>query len=304
MIARADVVVTGLGLVTPGGTDPGLPSRIAPAPGWFDPKSMLGPRGYKYLPAACQYLLAAANRALADAGGCLDEASPDRRGAVVGTNNAATALHDSFDRTVLDGRPAEISPALAPFFSVNVFASRLSIEHAMRAVNLTVNSPSTAGLDAIALAARMIRLGRADVVLAGATEEAVPVGDPGVAVAEAGSAVVVLEERSAASAAGRETYGTVAVRAAYGATTEVVADLLAGADAPTIDSWHVCADGSPTATAVRDALGRPTHEEPLGAGSLAPTVRLLALLAERRPGRHALVTASAEGNVALAVVTR
>ncbi|CAM5265221.1 hypothetical protein SCALM49S_01153 [Streptomyces californicus] len=67
-----DLVVSGIGVVTPWSDTPadaavatGRPSE----PGdWFDHRERLGRRGYKYLPTATQYFLAAARSALADAG--------------------------------------------------------------------------------------------------------------------------------------------------------------------------------------------------------------------------------------------
>ncbi|NED00989.1 hypothetical protein G3I55_04845, partial [Streptomyces sp. SID6648] len=57
----AEAVVTGVGTVA-------APAGTALDEPWFDYRARLGPRGYKYLPDACQYLLAAAKDALTRSG--------------------------------------------------------------------------------------------------------------------------------------------------------------------------------------------------------------------------------------------
>ncbi|MFF6866885.1 beta-ketoacyl synthase N-terminal-like domain-containing protein [Streptomyces ardesiacus] len=214
----AEAVVTGVGTVAaPAGTGLDEP--------WFDYRARLGPRGYKYLPDACQYLLAAAKDALTRSGaesagpagsgrtsgpagsagsagsvgsagaagdgpaalaGCAEE----RRAAVVGTNSAVAALHADITEVVRAGGINRLSPMLTPFFSVNLVASRLSTEHRLKGFNTTVTSPRVAGLEALHVAARELGAGRGDLVLAGVTEAFDP--GHGTAAAEAGSVVLVL----------------------------------------------------------------------------------------------------------------
>ncbi|MDT3399149.1 beta-ketoacyl synthase N-terminal-like domain-containing protein [Streptomyces sp. B1866] len=192
------LVVTGVGVVDADG---------------FDFRTALGRRGYKYLPAASQYFLAAAKRALAHAGeGSLTAADPQARGAAVGTNSAAAALHDAMDRTVIGAGAAELSPLTAPYFSVNLFGSRLATEHALKAFNLTFTSPRVAGLEALQTGLRAVAAGRAGWLLAGATEEALPPHEPGAKTSEAGAVALVLEPARAVAARGGLPRGRVAVR--------------------------------------------------------------------------------------------
>ncbi|NUS86148.1 MAG: 3-oxoacyl-ACP synthase, partial [Streptomyces sp.] len=175
----ADLIVTGVGTVRPEG---------------FDFKTALGPRGYKYLPTASQYFLAAAKRALADAGpGTLEATRAERRGAAVGTNSAAASLHDAMDRTVMETGAADLSPATAPYFSINLFGSRLATEHELKGFNLTFASPRVAGLEALETGRRALAAGRARWLLAGATEQVLAEGEPGAETSEAGAVALVLE---------------------------------------------------------------------------------------------------------------
>ncbi|WP_052713696.1 beta-ketoacyl synthase N-terminal-like domain-containing protein [Streptomyces katrae] len=151
----APLVVSGIGVVTPRGDRPreaargARPAAAARAGDWFDHRTRLGPRGYKYLPAASQYFLAAAKEAMADARDEPDRWPAELRGAAVGTNSSAAALHEAMDRTVLAEGAAALSPVTAPYFSINLFGSRLATEHGLKAFNLTVTSPRVAGLESL-----------------------------------------------------------------------------------------------------------------------------------------------------------
>ncbi|MFE2677665.1 beta-ketoacyl synthase N-terminal-like domain-containing protein, partial [Streptomyces hygroscopicus] len=195
------LVVTGIGTVSADG---------------FDFRTALGRRGYKYLPAASQYFLAAAKGALAQAGpDALEAVGPEERGAAVGTNSAAVALHHTMDRTITTTGAEDLSPALAPYFSVNLFGSRLATEHDLKGFNLTFTSPRVAGLEALQAGRRAIAAGRARRLLAGATEEALPEGEPGADRPESGAVALVLEPASAARSRGAAALGRVAVRSFF-----------------------------------------------------------------------------------------
>ncbi|MEU2689616.1 beta-ketoacyl synthase N-terminal-like domain-containing protein [Streptomyces hygroscopicus] len=342
------LVVTGIGTVSADG---------------FDFRTALGRRGYKYLPAAAQYLLAAAKGALAQAGpGALEAVGPEERGAAVGTNSAAVALHHTMDRTITATGAEDLSPALAPYFSVNLFGSRLATEHDLKGFNLTFTSPRVAGLEALQAGRRAIATGRARRLLAGATEEALPEGEPGADRPESGAVALVLEPASAARNRGAAALGRVAVRSFFlpprvaasadgaGQAAALLRDALAAlghrADRPL--TVTAVLDGSPVGEAVAAALagwaptgwapddravagqtlndrapdgwapndrapdewapdGRPVagwlERVPAGAGALEPVARVAAALAAPASHPHAVVTAAAEGNTAVCLVT-
>ncbi|WP_199817086.1 beta-ketoacyl synthase N-terminal-like domain-containing protein [Streptomyces hygroscopicus] len=312
------LVVTGIGTVSADG---------------FDFRTALGRRGYKYLPAAAQYFLAAAKGALAQAGpGALEAVGPEERGAAVGTNSAAVALHHTMDRTITATGAEDLSPALAPYFSVNLFGSRLATEHDLKGFNLTFTSPRVAGLEALQAGRRAIATGRARRLLAGATEEALPEGEPGADRPESGAVALVLEPASAARSRGAVALGRVAVRSFFlpprvaasadGAwqAAALLRDALAALGHRPDRPLTVTAvlDGSPVGEAVAAALagraptgwapdGRPVagrlERVPAGAGALEPVARVAAALAAPAGHPHAVVTAAAEGNIAVCLVT-
>ncbi|MFF5206334.1 beta-ketoacyl synthase N-terminal-like domain-containing protein [Streptosporangium sp. NPDC000396] len=308
------LAVTGLGVIAPGVTGPGDALRPASPPeeDWFQLTTALPGRGYKRLPSGSKYLLAAARAALADARGYVESVEPELRGAVVGTNNANAALLDEMDRTIIDEGAAALSPTTAPFMAMSLFSSRMSPEHGLNGFNLTANSPGSAGIESLQIAARALAAGRASVLLVGAVEEAPP-AEQFDGAADVGAAVLVCEGTETAVARGARIYGLCEVRTAFldpsGPDTGDVLDRLWG-DTP---SWHVDAviDDSPVGTAVRAWLSArfpdpaftmvPTSTD---AGCLAPVRRVVGRLAggpERITGQ-AVLAASAHGNLALAVL--
>ncbi|MBP8537963.1 beta-ketoacyl synthase N-terminal-like domain-containing protein [Streptomyces sp. MK37H] len=307
------LVVTGIGTVGADG---------------FDFRTALGRHGYKYLPAASQYFLAAAKRALAQAGpDALAAVGPEERGAAVGTNSAAVALHHTMDRTVTATGANDLSPVTAPYFSINLFGSRLATEHDLKGFNLTFTSPRVAGLEALQTGQRALATGRARRLLAGATEEALPEGEPGADTSEAGAVALVLEPEPAARSRGVAALGRVGVRsfflppkvAASAEGAEYAAALLRDAldalghrpDRPL--AVTAVLDGSPVGEAMAAALdekalgGRALAGEPervpAGAGALEPVARVAAALGAPEGHPHAVVTAAAEGNAAVCLVT-
>ncbi|NJP96346.1 3-oxoacyl-ACP synthase [Nonomuraea sp. FMUSA5-5] len=321
-----DVVVTGVGIVAPGTAPPtgrsGGPSAGASsgpsgsAPGgresWFDVAAELGPRGYKYLPPASQYLLAAARRAVAAAGG-LEHAAPHRRAAAVGTNGALRAYFDDVDAKVTGGHSDDLSPAGAPYFAVNVLSGRLASEHLLKAFSLTLTSPRVAGFEAVETGARALALGRADVLVAAAMEHGLPHHAPGLPM-EQGAVAIVLEPRARAEERGATVLGTCFARAGFAppglaATSEgrrrlaeQVERAVAELGAADAEVYQVL-DGSPVSRALEAAAGaagltvRPAVMA--GGGCLAPSLLLArSFVPAERP--RLVITATAEGNFALA----
>ncbi|MEO3743383.1 beta-ketoacyl synthase N-terminal-like domain-containing protein [Plantactinospora sp. B5E13] len=303
-----DVVVTGIGVVAPG--RPGEP--------WFDPRAELGGRGYRYAPAATRYLLAATRRAIVD-GGRLDRLPPERRGAAVATNGGLEPLFAEMDRTVTGADATELSPALAPYFAINVLGTRLVAEHQLKGFHLTLTSPRVAGFEAVEAGWRALAVGRCDTLLVGVTEDG----------AEQGAVALVLERAGAAAGPGHGRLraatlfvppSAVSDRVRLTAALDRAFDRLAPRPAPATPGNLTTAgtpatlaspvelfgDGSPVADAVGAAVAELTGvnpvPRPVGAGCLAPMLRTARLFAGP-PGEHRLVVATAEGNVAVVRVS-
>jgi 3-oxoacyl-[acyl-carrier-protein] synthase II len=219
--ARTDtpVVVTGAGLYGPGLDS--LPTLLATArrggavavdtgpPADIDAHAVLGRRGLRYKDRATRLALCAVHHALADAGLPAGVLAP--LAAATGVVVASSfGIAESVCRVVEEihaGGSGHTSPMDLPNLSGNVAAATIAIWHSLRGHNLTVSGGSTAGVDALALAADAIRSGRVERMVVVGVE---PAGErtaalvgttvgAGVRIFD-GAAAVVLESRAAAQA--------------------------------------------------------------------------------------------------------
>ncbi len=251
---HARVVVTGVGMTTPVGGDVASswsailagqsgvrpidaewiaeqPSRIAGQLA-VEPSEVLTKVETRRLDRSQQAAVIAAREAWQDAGA--PAVQPERLGAVIGTGiGGVTSLLDAYD-TLNERGWSRVSPHMVTMIMPNGPAAVVGLEIGARAGVHSPVSACASGAEAIANAARMIRDGRADVVLTGGTE-AVICGitmagfsamralstrndDPTAAsrpydtdrdgfVMGEGAGIVVLESREHAKARGASIYG-------------------------------------------------------------------------------------------------
>jgi 3-oxoacyl-[acyl-carrier-protein] synthase II len=316
-----DPVVTGIGLVLPWtdvpdealeGAGRQFGADRAVDPQWFDARARLGPRGYKYLPPACQYLLLSTRRAVQDGGG-LGHVPAHRRGTTVGTNNGLAQVFDAMDDTVVQGHADDLSPVTAPFFAINVLSTRLAAEHDVKGFQLTLTSPLTAGLEALEAGRRALTVGRCSLLVVAAMEHTLP-GAAGMPADEQGSVALLIESRAGALAREARIHGGCRVRTTFlppramsqaegrDRAGRLVRAALAAVGAVPGEPVHTVFDGSAVSAAVAGALEAgfsAGSEVPAGTGCLAPMVLVAGLLAAGN-GPAVVVTATAGGTVAVA----
>lgn len=193
---QARVVVTGLGATTPVGGDVAstwdsmlagrsgvqtltdewvadMSVKIG-APAAVDPSEVLPRVQARKLDRSAQFALIAARQAWADAGleGAAGDAGidPDRLGVVCSSGiGGLTTLLSNYDQ-LRDSGPRKVSPLAIPMLMPNSPAATVSLDLGARAGAHSPVSACSSGSEAIANAVDMIRLGRADVVVAGGTE--------------------------------------------------------------------------------------------------------------------------------------
>ena len=187
------VVITGLGAISPVGVDVAttwkslltghsgvvqltdswageLPARIA-ARAAADPAALLDRIQARRMDRCQQLGLVAAREAWADAGA--PEIDPGRLGVVVSSGmGGAASILSAYD-TLREKGWQRLSPFTVPMMMPNGPAGWISVElGACAGVHSTV-SACASGAEAIGYGMDMIRLGRADVVLAGGTDAAI-----------------------------------------------------------------------------------------------------------------------------------
>ncbi|MEN0101938.1 MAG: beta-ketoacyl-[acyl-carrier-protein] synthase family protein [Curtobacterium sp.] len=147
-----------------------VPIRIG-ADAALDAEGALGRVRAQRLDRSQQLALVAAAEAWADAGA--PDVDPDRLAVVVGTGiGGIETLLDAHDELGRNGA-RRVSPRTVPMLMANGAAAQISIELDARAGAYTTVSACASGAEAIALGARLIRSGEADVVVAGGAEAAV-----------------------------------------------------------------------------------------------------------------------------------
>lgn len=150
-----------------------LPVRVA-APLTADPSALLTPRELRRLDRASQCALLAARQAWAQAGGeDLTARVPGEHLAVSISPGMGPVLSvmEAWD-TLRQRGPRRVLPTAVPALMPNAPAATVGIELGARAGIHAPVSACASGAEAIAYAADLITLGRADVVVAGGTDAA------------------------------------------------------------------------------------------------------------------------------------
>jgi 3-oxoacyl-[acyl-carrier-protein] synthase II len=189
------VVVTGLGTTSPVGGDvpstwdalikgqsgvrhlddpwaEDLPVKIAGRIA-VEPTEVLERVKARRLDRSSQFAMVAAMEAWADSGLEGTEVDGDRVGVAMASGiGGVTTLLANYD-ALLEKGPRRVSPLAVPMLMPNAPAANVSLYVGARAAVNTPVSACASGNESISLALDQIRLGRADVVLAGGTEAAI-----------------------------------------------------------------------------------------------------------------------------------
>lgn len=133
-----------------------------------------------------QYGMIAGIQALEDSGLKVDESNAHRVGAAIGSGIGGLSQIEKCHEIVQSAGPRRVSPFFVPGSIINMIAGNLSIRYGMQGPNLAFVTACTTGTHSIGMAARLIRYGDADVMVAGGSEMATtPTGLGGFAAARA-----------------------------------------------------------------------------------------------------------------------
>ena len=321
------VVVTGLGLVTPLGGDvetswsnliagksgigpitrfdasdhkAKIAGEVKPKdhPFGFDPDKRVDHKVQRQVDPFIIYAIDAAGQALEDAGlADMDDAMKERTGVSIGSGIGGLPGIESESLVLRDKGPGRVSPHFVHGRLINLTSGQVSIKYGLMGPNHSVVTACSTGAHSIGDAARMIKDGDADVMLAGGAESTVnPLGVAGFAQARAlntsmndqpekasrpydknrdgfvmgeGAGVIVLEEYEHAKARGAKIYA------------EVVGYGLSG------DAYHVTAphpEGRGAELAMRMALKKAglqpediDYVNAHGTSTMADTIELAAV---------------------------
>jgi 3-oxoacyl-[acyl-carrier-protein] synthase II len=207
--------------------------------GSFDPDQTLSTRDQRRIDDFILYAIAAADEAVKDSG-WQPEAEEDRErtGVMIGSGIGGLATIERTSVELHEKGPRRVSPFFIPSALINLASGQVSIRYGFKGPNHSVVTACATGAHAIGDAARLIKYGDAEVMLAGGAEAAIcPVGMAGFISARAmstgfndtpekasrpydkdrdgfvmgeGAGVLVLEEYEHAKARGAKIYAEVA----------------------------------------------------------------------------------------------
>ncbi len=190
------VVVTGIGAVTPLGYSieetwdnmlqgksglgcitrfdaSALPTRVAAEVKDFDPSQYMDPKEAKRSDRYTQLGVAASKLALKDAGVEPGAFDPKRFGILLASGIGGMETIEKQSRVLHESGPRKISPFMIPSLISNIASGIVAIEFGAKGPNFAVVSACASGTHALGEALNLMRLGKADVMLAGGSEAAV-----------------------------------------------------------------------------------------------------------------------------------
>ena len=210
-------------------------------PGSFDPDQTLSTRDQRRVDDFILYAIAAADEAVKDSGWQPGEDDPEgreRTGVMIGSGIGGLATIERTSIEMHEKGPRRVGPFFIPSALINLASGQVSIRYGFKGPNHSVVTACATGAHAIGDAARLIKYGDADVMVAGGAEAAIcRVGMAGFIAARAmstgfndtpqkasrpydkdrdgfvmgeGAGVLVLEEYEHAKARGAKIYAEVA----------------------------------------------------------------------------------------------
>jgi 3-oxoacyl-[acyl-carrier-protein] synthase II len=152
-------------------------------PGSFDPNQTLAPKDQRRVDDFILYAIAAADEAVKDSGwrpGEDDNEGRERTGVMIGSGIGGLGAIAETAIELHEKGPRRISPFFIPSALINLASGQVSIRHGFKGPNHSVVTACATGAHAIGDAARIIKYGDADVMVAGGAEgSVVPVGIAG-----------------------------------------------------------------------------------------------------------------------------
>ena len=140
----------------------------------FDISTLLDKKEARKMDPFAQYAIWAAEEAWKDAAFNMEKENPDRMGCIWGSGMGGLRSFQecAAEWALSDGTP-RFNPFIIPKLISNIAAGHISIRFGLKGPNYATNSACAASSHAIADALNQIRLGKADVMLAGGSEAAV-----------------------------------------------------------------------------------------------------------------------------------
>ncbi|MBQ5610628.1 MAG: beta-ketoacyl-ACP synthase II [Fibrobacteraceae bacterium] len=139
----------------------------------FDASPYFNDRDQKRYSRNIQYAVSAASDAVKNSGLNVDSLDKSRAGVILASGMGGMDVYYDTSATLSNKGPRRVSPFFIPMAITNMAAGEVSIRFGFMGPNFTTTSACASSNHALIAAADQIRLGRADVMLAGGSEESV-----------------------------------------------------------------------------------------------------------------------------------
>lgn len=148
----------------------------------FDPTETIPAREIKRLDRFVQFGMAAAVKAVRQAGIDFTQGDPYRYGVMTGSGIGGLHEIEEQHNTLYDRGPNRVSPFMIPKLMVNAVSGNISVNWGLRGPNSAVATACASATNAIGDAFKLIQYNRADVMITGGSESAItPMGLSGFA---------------------------------------------------------------------------------------------------------------------------
>ncbi len=192
------VVITGVGMITPLGLDPGATwdallrgvsgagaitlfdasdqsVRFACEVKDFDPGRYMDRKDARRADRFLQFAMAAADQAMTQAGFAdgFGDLPRDRAGVLIGVGIGGLPLLEAQHKKLLEGGPRRVSPFFIPMFIPDMASGMVSMRYGAQGPNYATVSACASSGHSVGLAFRSIRNGEADVMITGGSESTI-----------------------------------------------------------------------------------------------------------------------------------
>jgi len=194
-----DVVITGMGLVTPVGNNlpstwknlcegksgvglitdfdaSGFSTKIAAEVKDFT-LDVIDKKIARRMDRFVQFAIKAAHEAISDSGISFENEDKDRIGVIIGAGIGGLRIIEQQHSSLLNAGPSKVSPLLIPMLILDMAAGQVAITFGLKGPNFATVSACASGAHAISVACELVRTGKMDVVITGGTESCItPLG--------------------------------------------------------------------------------------------------------------------------------
>lgn len=195
-MSKRRVVITGLGIVSPLGSDietawanvlagksgigpitrfdvSAFPVRFGGSVVGFNGEDYLSAKELRKMDPFMQYGYAAAAQAIRDSGLEITEENASRIGVAMGSGiGGLDTIEQNYEKYIETRSPKKISPFFVPGSIINMISGHVSIHFKLKGPNIGTVSACTTSTHSIGIAGRLIQSGDADVMIAGGGEMA------------------------------------------------------------------------------------------------------------------------------------